>query len=43
MLGDTVDKNPLANAGDTGSVPGPGRSHTAKQLSPWVTMIEPVF
>ena len=25
--GGTVLKNPLANAGDTGSSPGPGRSH----------------
>ena len=25
--GGTVVKNPLANAGDTGSIPGPGRSH----------------
>ena len=25
--GGTVVKNPLANAGDTGSSPGPGRSH----------------
>ena len=24
--GGTVDKNPPANAGDTGSIPGPGRS-----------------
>ena len=23
-----VDKSPPANAGDTGSIPGPGRSHT---------------
>ena len=23
----TVVKNPPANAGDTGSIPGPGRSH----------------
>ena len=23
----TVDKNPLANAGDVGSTPGPGRFH----------------
>ena len=22
-----VDRNPLANAGDTGLIPGPGRSH----------------
>ena len=26
--GGTVVKNPPANAGDTGSSPGPGRSHT---------------
>ena len=25
--GDSGVKNPLANAGDTGSIPGPGRSH----------------
>ena len=25
--GGPVGKNPLANAGDTGSIPGPGRSH----------------
>ena len=25
--GDAVVKNPPANAGDTGSIPGPGRSH----------------
>ena len=25
--GATVVKNPPANAGDTGSIPGPGRSH----------------
>ena len=25
--GDTVVKNPPANAGDVGSSPGPGRSH----------------
>ena len=25
--GGTVVKNPSANAGDTGSIPGPGRSH----------------
>ena len=26
--GGTVDENPPANAGDAGSIPGPGRSHT---------------
>ena len=25
--GDAVVKNPPSNAGDTGSIPGPGRSH----------------
>jgi len=25
--GGTVDKNPLANAGDIGLIPGPGRFH----------------
>ena len=25
--GGSVDKNPPANAGDMGSIPGPGRSH----------------
>ena len=25
--GGMVVKNPLANAGDTGSIPGPGRAH----------------
>ena len=25
--GDAVDKNPPANAGDSGSIPGPGRFH----------------
>ena len=27
FLGGPVVKNPLANAGDTGSIPGPGRFH----------------
>ena len=27
LLGGTVVKNPLANAGHTGSSPGPGRSN----------------
>ena len=27
VLGDTVDKNPPANARDTSSIPGPGRFH----------------
>ena len=28
--GDAVVKNPPANAGDTGSSPGPGRSHVPR-------------
>ena len=42
--GCTVVKNPPANAGDTGSSPGPGRSHmlrAAEQLSPCATTTEP--
>ena len=40
--GGTVVKNPPANAGDTGSIPGPGRSHMcAEQLSPQATTTEP--
>ena len=27
FLGDTVDKNPPAYAGDMSSIPGPGRLH----------------
>ena len=29
--GGTLDKNPPANAGDTGSIPGPGRSYVLQQ------------
>ena len=30
-----VDKSPPANAGDTGSIPGPGRSHTChREIKP---------
>ena len=28
--GGAVNKNPPANAGDTGSIPGPGRFHSRK-------------
>ena len=31
--GGTVVKNPPANAGDTGSRPGPGRSHVPRSIS----------
>ena len=42
--GGTVVKNPPANAGDTGSSPGPGRSpHAMEQLSPCATATEPVL
>ena len=37
--GGAVVENPPANAGDTGSSPGPGRS----QLSPWATTTEPAL
>ena len=40
--GGTVVKNLPANAGDTGSSPGPGRSHMP-QLSPRTTTTEPVL
>ena len=37
-------KNLPANTGDAGSIPRPGRSHTAAgQLSPCTTAIEPVL
>ena len=32
--GGTVVKNPPANAGDTGSIPGPGRSHMGRATKP---------
>ena len=49
--GGAVVKNPPANAGDTGSSPGPGRSHTLRSnkackpqlLSPRATATEPEF
>ena len=42
--GGAVVKNPPANAGDTGSSPGPGRfPHAAEQLSPCATTTEPVL
>ena len=30
--GDSVDKNPPARAGDSGSAPGPGSFHTPQSL-----------
>ena len=44
--GGAVVKNLPANAGDTGSSPGPGRSHTpwaVQQLSPCATTTEPAL
>ena len=42
--GGAVVKNPPANAGDTGSMPGPGRfPHAAEQLSPCATTTEPAL
>ena len=41
--GGTVVKNPPANAGDTGSIPGLGRSHMLGKLSPCATTIGPVL
>ena len=36
-------KNPPANAGDVGSIPGWGTKipHAVEQLSPWATTTEP--
>ena len=36
-------KNPPANAGDKGSIPGPGRFLMLEQLSLWATTSKPVF
>ena len=42
--GGAVVKNPPANAGDTGSSPGPGRfPHAVEQLSPCTTTTEPAL
>ena len=42
--GGSVVKSLLANAGDTGSIPGPGRFPQAEeQLSPYTTTTEPVL
>ena len=41
--GGTVVKNPPANAGDMGSIPGPGRSHMSEQPSPCTTTAEPAL
>ena len=42
--GGPVVKNPPASAGDTGSIPGPGRSHMSMgQVSLCTQLTEPVF
>ena len=42
--GGAVVKNPPANTGDTGSSPGPGRSHMLQSnLSPCATTTEPAL
>ena len=39
-----MEKNPPANAGDTGSIPALGRVHVpVEQLSPWATTTEPAY
>ena len=37
--GGTVDKNPPANAGDTGSIPGPGRPHILQRNEAQVPLL----
>ena len=39
--GESVVKNPSASAGDTGSIPGPGRSHMPQILGSATT--EPMY
>ena len=39
--GGPVVKNPPANAGDTGSIPSPGKFHVSGQLGPYATTTEP--
>ena len=41
--GGTVDKNPPANARDTGSIPGPKRTHILWSNSPCTTTTEPML
>ena len=38
-----VVKNPLANAGNKGLIPGLGRSHAVEQLNLYPTTTEPAF
>ena len=38
--GGAVYENPSAHAGDTGSIPGPGRSHATEEVIPCATTTE---
>ena len=39
----SVVRNPPANAGNTGSIPDPGRCHMLRSNQPTCHMIEPVL
>ena len=39
----TVDKNPPANAGDMGLIPGPGRSHMPQNYNLCATTTKPTL
>ena len=41
--GGSVVKSPPANAGDTGLIPDPGRSHVGQSDSPCATISEPAL
>ena len=43
FLSGTVDVNPPADTGDTGSIPGLGESHVSEQLSLCAATTEPAF
>ena len=43
FLGDPMVRNPPANEGDIGLILGPGRFHTAEQLSQSATVTEPML
>ena len=43
LAGGTVDRNQLANAGDMGSIPGPGRCHMLRATKACtLQLLEPV-
>ena len=43
FLGDPVVRNPPTSEGDIGLIPGPGRFHTAEQLSESATVTKPML